>query len=223
MGKKKSGAQKRSRSRSPDSTPSVVRGDTPSDLDVKTPPQVASKGAKVADTLEGKTPKTSTAAEGATSGSVQVVPRRLIAVPGRVYKLSEIGKDTDFTDGVLRGRCTSVEVKSCTSKSSGKDFFVLEMVLTQDVSRLVTGYGVTKAQFGEIPEVGSFVQVTGVQVESARYDGCLYGDVQFATTPKFAVTIVPVKPDDIRIPKEWSTTNFLVKRAPAVSSEDFFD
>jgi len=223
MGKKRSERSPHSTPSSAPSTPSAVVVDTPPLPDDGTPALKAPK--KESTTAPGTTGTTiPTAMAPAVATSVGMTPaRRFIATPNTVYALSAIPRESDFTGGIIRARCTSATCVSRCSKTTGAEFFVMELVLTQEVSRLLTGYASSRAQLpNPLPSVGDFVQVSGVQVEAAKYDGCLYGDIQFVTTRAFALKVVQIPIGDPRIPANWSTTSVTAIRGPAVDASNFF-
>jgi len=159
------------------------------------------------------------------SSSTSTSAPRFIAEQGKYYPLSTIPAGADFKSGILKARCTSVEVKEMHTKDNTRDFVVLEIVVTDTVSRMVTGnFSSRSALPSTLPEVGDLVVISGVTPKAATYDAQLYGDVQFSKTAQFTIQRIRVLENDNRIPKEWSKVSVRVERplAQPMTVEDFF-
>ena len=250
MGKKK---VKRSRSSSATresavtTTPPVILGsepvyDTPSDSasDVKSrgsvlpPANAAPTKTSVATTLSPPPVPVQTPApvQGPVAGGViarpvgapAVITMRFIAENGRAYPLSQIPPTGDFKGGVVRARCTGIDTKEKTSRQSGKPFIVLEVLLTDTVTRMLKGTFASNDHLPKnLPAVGDFVLVRGVQVEPAVYDALLYGDAQLSFTRDTTLQVIKVGPSDPRVPAGWSPVSVRSTRAePTVTVDDFF-
>ena len=148
-----------------------------------------------------------------------------IAEQGKYYPLSSIPAGADFKCGILKARCTSVEVRDMHTKDNTRDFVVLEIVVTDTVSRMVTGnFSSRSALPSTLPEVGDLVVISGVTPRAATYDAQLYGDVQFSKTAQFTIQRIRVLENDNRIPKEWSKVSVRIERplAQPMTVEEFF-
>jgi len=194
--------KKRSRSESPVRSRDRDTASTPSAVSGRTPPLVPSDSS-------------------VASGGVRSA---FIAEAGKNYRLEEIPPGGDFKSGVIRARCTGVDVKDKTSRTNGSSFIVMEVLVTDTVTRMVRGTFPSAEHLPKpLPVVGDFVVVRGVKTEPSTYDAMLYGPTQFAVTRQFTIQSFKVGASDPRIPATWSTTSVrATPTLPKMTVDDFF-
>jgi len=149
------------------------------------------------------------------------ITNAFIAEP-RVYALKDIVVGCDFKRGIVRARCTGADLKEKIGKKSGKPFWIVEILVTDTVTRMVSVMIYSEAQLPILPKVGDMIQITGVKPQVASYDARLYGEVQLEGTSEFSMHFFTVPPGDARIPANWSAVSVKAPKGPSVTADDFF-
>jgi len=202
--KKDKKEKKRNRSATPNVPPSVAT----------TPPQKKSP------------PTANTTSPAPSSGTTTVkLPPSSTGTPsvaeGKIYALKDIVANVDFRLGIVRARCTGAELKEKTGKATGKVFWVLQVLLTDSVTRMLSVVYFTADAIPALPKNGDLIQVKGVKPVVATYDALTYGPVQLLPDEGFKMMVISVELDDPRIPKHWSSVSVLPPQEPQMSVEDF--
>ena len=145
-----------------------------------------------------------------------------VAEPNKAYMLDQIPPDADFKLGLIRARCTDISVKEKTANKYAIPFWIVEIIVTDTVSRMITIMYHNVSEIPVLPKAGDFVQISGVQPKVAEYDARKYGGVQFTATRDIALKSFSISPTDSRIPASWSaSTIFVAKEAPTLSIDEF--
>ena len=193
-----------------------TRSVSPKKTSVASTPSLHTKSPSVMDTPPHSTPGGNTSLNPPTTVSSNPF------IAGKsAYPLKDIVVNCDFSQGIIKARCTGMELKEKTGKNSGKPFWVAEVLLTDTVTRMLSLVYYTSESIPVLPSNGDLVAVTGVKAVVAIYDARLYGPVQFVATPGMKMTIIKVEPTDPRLPAHWSPVSIKVPQNPIMSLDEF--